>query len=150
MTHMHHKPDPAATVARLIAEGWTVETDEGFIGLIGPFFRRETPEGPEFCFPTDKRHHNLRGVLQGGALMTFADRVLGLTARAGTQSNRTATVQMDTHFIDAVHIGTLLEARPRLLRATSQLMFMTTDLTVDGKLVATANGVWKKLAPAKS
>ena len=58
---------------RLLAEGWSVLTDEGFIGLVGPFYRRETHTGPEFCFPTDRRHHNLRGVLQGGALMAFAE-----------------------------------------------------------------------------
>ena len=142
-----HRPD---LLRQMTADGWSVIEDDGFIGLVGPFLQRGTFPDLQFAFITDNRHRNLRGVLQGGALMTFADRVLGLTARAGTQSNRTATVQMDTHFIDAVHIGTLLEARPRLLRATSQLMFMTTDLTVDGKLVATANGVWKKLAPAKS
>jgi acyl-coenzyme A thioesterase PaaI-like protein len=142
-----HRPD---LLRQMTADGWTVIDDDGFIGLVGPFLQRGSFPDLQFAFITDHRHRNLRGVLQGGALMTFADRVLGLTARAGTAATRTATVQLDTHFIDAVHIGTLLEARPRLLRATSQLMFMTTDLTVDGKLVATANGVWKKLAPAKS
>ena len=148
MSHMHHKTDPAATIARLLAEGWQQESDEGFIGLIGPFFRRETSEGPEFCFPTDKRHHNLRGVLQGGALMTFADRVLGMTARHHTQATRTATVQLDVSFIDAVQIGETVEAMPHMVRETKSIVFMRTELRVGERIVGTAQGVWKLLRPS--
>ncbi len=126
---------------------WQIVTDEGFIGLIGPFYRLDTPTGPHFRFPTDKRHHNLRGVLQGGALMTFADRILGTTARTLTHAQRTATVQLNVQFIDAVQIGETVEAAPIMLRATKQLVFMSTNLTVGEKLIATANGIWKKLAP---
>jgi uncharacterized protein (TIGR00369 family) len=131
-------------------DDWQTVTDEGFIGLIGPFYRRDTETGPQFRFPTDKRHHNLRGVLQGGALMTFADRIMGTTARALTHAQRTATVQMDIQFIDAVQIGETVEAAPRMLRATSQLVFMSTLLTVGDRTVATASGIWKKLNPRTS
>ncbi len=128
---------------------WQIVTDEGFIGLIGPFYRRDTATGPQFRFPTDTRHHNLRGVLQGGALMTFADRVMGTTARALTQAQRTATVQLNVQFIDAVQIGEVVETAPVMLRATRQLVFMATTLTVGERTVATANGIWKQLAAPK-
>lgn len=124
---------------------WQIVTDEGFIGLIGPFYRLDTEAGPRFRFPTDRRHHNLRGVLQGGALMTFADRVMGTTARALTQAQRTATVQLNVQFIDAVQIGETVETAPVMLRGTRQLVFMSCSLTVGERLVATANGIWKKL-----
>jgi acyl-coenzyme A thioesterase PaaI-like protein len=130
----------------MVDQGWKVLTDAGFVGLVGPFFQMDTPTGPHFAFPTDARHHNLRGVLQGGALMTFADRVLGVTARALTHAARTATVQLNVQFIDAVQIGELVETRPTMLRATRSLMFMTTILTVGPRTVGSANGVWKKLA----
>ncbi len=125
---------------------WEILTDEGFIGLIGPFYRLDTPEGPQFRFPTDQRHHNLRGVLQGGALMTFADRVLGTTARFLTQAPRTATVQMNMQFIDAVQIGEVVETMPVMVRATKQLVFMSCTLMVGERTVGVANGIWKKLA----
>ncbi len=129
-------------------EGWTPITDEGFIGLVGPFYQRETETGLEFRFPTDKRHHNLRGVLQGGALMTFADRVIGITARHHTKSTRTATVQLDVSFIDAVHIGEIVWTAPHVSRATRSLVFLRCELKVGERLVGTAQGVWKLLKPA--
>ncbi len=132
----------------MVDGGWTVITDEGFIGLVGPFFQTGTGADLHFCFPTEAKHHNRRGVLQGGALMTFIDRVLGIAARAATQAERTATVQLDVHFIDAVEIGELVETCPKVVRATRQLIFMTADLTVGSRTVALANGLWKKLGPA--
>lgn len=140
MIHAHKKVD-------MQAEGWNIITDEGFVGLIGPFWQKTTEAGLLFCFPTDSRHHNLRGVLQGGALMTFADRVMGMTTRMLTQATRTATMQLDVQFIDAVQIGETVEARPELLRATRNTAFLRSTLTVDGRVVGNAQGQWKLLHP---
>jgi acyl-coenzyme A thioesterase PaaI-like protein len=138
--------DDLDIAARMQAQGWTIITDEGFIGLVGPFFQRETEHGPHFAFPTDRRHHNLRGVLQGGALMTFADRCLGVTARAHSKALRSATVQLDVQFIDAVQIGELVETTPEVVRATRRLVFMRCELKVGHRVVGTAQGMWKLLA----
>jgi acyl-coenzyme A thioesterase PaaI-like protein len=140
LIHAHKKVD-------MQAEGWNIITDEGFVGLIGPFWQKTTGAGLLFCFPTDSRHHNLRGVLQGGALMTFADRVLGMTTRMLTQATRTATMQLDVQFIDAVQIGETVDARPELLRATRNTAFLRSTLTVDGRVVGNAQGQWKLLHP---
>lgn len=137
--------DSTETIRRMTEDGWTVITDAGFVGLVGPFFQRGSGTELRFGFPTEHRHHNLRGVLQGGALMTFADRVLGISARAATLAELTATVQMDVHFIDAVKIGEFVETCPTVVRATRQLIFMSTAMMVGPRIVATANGVWKKL-----
>lgn len=136
----------------MVEQGWNIITDEGFVGLIGPFWQKQTEGGLVFCFPTDARHHNLRGVLQGGALMTFADRVLGITTRMLTKAPRTATMQLDVQFIDAVQIGETVEARPRLLRATRNTAFLSSTLTVSDpgggeRVVGNANGMWKLLHP---
>lgn len=130
----------------MVAQGWTVIADEGFVGLIGPFFQRQVDGRPYFAFPTDQRHHNLRGVLQGGALMTFADRTLGITARFHAKVARTATVQLDVQFIDAVQIGETLEVAPQVVRATKSLMFMRTEVKVGDRIVGVAQGIWKLLA----
>ncbi len=139
--------DQAQTSAAMLADGWNIITDEGFVGLIGPFWQKSTETGLLFCFPTDHRHHNLRGVLQGGALMTFADRVLGMTTRMLTQAARTATMQLDVQFIDAVEIGEVVQARPELLRATRNTAFLRSTLTVGDRVVGNAQGQWKLLHP---
>ena len=145
----HHSLSHAEAVARLIAEGWIVEEAVGFSNYIGPFWRRVSEGGDiVFGFLTDERHHNTRNVLQGGALMAFADRAIGYGARHYAGVARIATVQFDINFIDAVQIGELVEARPEVVRATKSLLFMRCTFTVGGRMVATAQGVWKVLRPA--
>ncbi len=136
------------TIIRMEDDGWRLIADEGFIGLVGPFFQKGSGADLHFCFPTQTKHHNRRGVLQGGALATFIDKTLGITARAGAPAVLTATVQLDVHFIGAVQIGELVETRPRVVRATRHLVFVSADLTVGSRTVALANGVWKTSAPA--
>jgi len=130
--------DPAAL-------GWEPYTDEGFIGLVGPFWTRTEGDTPRFAFMAENKHHNRRGVLQGGMLMTFADRSLGMTAWYANEQKPQATVHLDVHFIDAVQIGEFVEARCRVVRRTRSLIFMSGEFMVGDRTVATANGVWKAL-----
>ena len=136
--------DPAAA-------GWEPygQDDEGFIGLVGPFWSRpiKTEHGESFryAFMAGKKHHNLRGVVQGGMLMTFADRSMGMTCWYANEKQPQATVQLDVHFIDAVQVGEFVECRAKVVRRTRSLVFMSGELVVGERVVATANGVWKTL-----
>lgn len=132
----------------LLAQGWSVYEDPGFISHAGPFFYKMDREGPVFCFPTFDKHENRNGVLQGGAFMTFMDRALGATARHLTQTPATATVTMTVQFIDAVGIGETVHVTPVMSRATKQLVFMSGVFMVEARTVAVVNGVWKKILKA--
>ena len=52
-------------------------------------------------------------------------------------------MQFDTQFVDAAKIGEVLISRPRVIRATRSLIFMTTELTAGERCVAMASGVFK-------
>jgi acyl-coenzyme A thioesterase PaaI-like protein len=54
-------------------------------------------------------------------------------------------VQLDVHFVDAGKIGEVLIARPRVLRATRSLVFVTAEVTANERTIITANGVFKIL-----
>ena len=54
-------------------------------------------------------------------------------------------MQLDMHFVDAVQVGEFVEAKCRVVRRTRSLVFMSAELVVGARLVATANGVWKTL-----
>jgi acyl-coenzyme A thioesterase PaaI-like protein len=77
--------------------------------------------------------------------MTFADRTCGMTARYVSGRPTLATVQMDTHFVEAGKIGETLISRPRVVRSTRSLIFVSTEVTVDKRCIAMAKGVFKIL-----
>lgn len=134
----------------LIAQGWSVFDEPGFVSLAGPFLHRMGEDGPTFRFPVSDKHENRNGMLQGGALMTFVDRALGATARALTDTPATVTVTLTVQFIDGVKIGEMVEITPTMTRATKQLVFMSGVCMAGSRVVCVANGVWKKIAtPAK-
>jgi acyl-coenzyme A thioesterase PaaI-like protein len=130
--------DPAAA-------GWEPYGDDGFIGLIGPLWQRASGDGYRYAFKAAPKHHNRRGVVQGGMLMTFADRSMGMTCWHANERQPQATVQLDMHFVDAVKIGEFVEARCKVVRRTRALVFMSGELVVGDRVVATAKGVWKTL-----
>ena len=127
------------------AEGWEAYSDDGFIGLVGPFWQRFDGETPHFAFRVEPKHHNRRNVLQGGMLMTFADRSMGVTCWYANGKRPQATVHLDVHFVDAVQIGEWVEAHCKVVRRTRSLIFMSAQLMVGERVVGTANGVWKTL-----
>jgi len=131
--------------AKLKSDGWSIVEATGFIELVGPLWERKRDGDHEFALPTQDKHHNRRGLVQGGVLMTFADRTCGMTARYVSGKQMLATVQLDTHFVEAGKIGEILISKPRVVRSTRSLIFMSTEVTVDKRCLAMANGVFKIL-----
>ncbi|HEV3499617.1 MAG TPA: PaaI family thioesterase [Bradyrhizobium sp.] len=130
---------------KLKASGWTIVETTGFIHLVGPLWRRVVNGEHEYALVAQDKHHNRRGLVQGGVLMTFADRTCGMTARAVSGRPKLATVQLDTHFVEAGKIGETLVSKPRVVRSTRSLIFVSTEVTVDKRCIAMANGVFKIL-----
>ena len=90
---------------KLKASGWTMVETTGFLSLVGPLWQRIVNGEHEYALVAQDKHHNRRGLVQGGLLMTFADRTCGMTARFVSGRPNLATVQMDTHFVDSAKIG---------------------------------------------
>jgi acyl-coenzyme A thioesterase PaaI-like protein len=131
--------------AKLISDGWKHVETTGFLHLIGPLWHRLVDGTHEYALVTQDKHHNRRGLVQGGVLMTFADRTCGMTARYASGKTTLATVQLDTHFVEAGKIGEILVSRPRVVRSTRSLIFVSTEVTVDRRCIAMASGVFKIL-----
>jgi acyl-coenzyme A thioesterase PaaI-like protein len=131
--------------AKLKSDGWTIVETTGFLHLIGPLWQRLVDSQHEYALVAQDKHHNRRGLVQGGVLMTFADRTCGMTARFVSGKPMLATVQLDTHFVEAGKIGEILLSKPRVVRSTRSLIFVSTEVTVDKRCIAMANGVFKIL-----
>ena len=125
--------------------GWERHLDDGFIDYVGPLWMRGRGPTLVFGFLAQPKHENRRRVVQGGMLMTFADRSMGMTCWYANEKQPQATIQLDMHFIDAVQVGEFVECRAKVVRRTRSVIFMAADLVVGDRVVATANGVWKTL-----
>jgi len=130
---------------KLKAAGWTMVETSGFLRLVGPLWQRLVNGEVEYAIVAQDKHHNRRGLVQGGVLMTLADRSSGMIARLVSGRPTLATIQMDVHFIDSGKIGELLISKPRVIRATRSLIFTTTQVTAGGRCIVTASGVFKIL-----
>jgi acyl-coenzyme A thioesterase PaaI-like protein len=131
--------------AKLKSDGWSIVETSGFLHLVGPLWQRLVNGEHEYALIAEDKHHNRRGLVQGGLLMTFADRTCGMTARYVSGRPTLATVQMDTHFVDSGKIGEVLLSKPRVVRATRSLIFITTEITAEKRCIAMASGVFKIL-----
>lgn len=134
-----------AAADNLTSDGWTMVETAGFLNLVGPLWQRMVDGEPEYALVAQDKHHNRRGMVQGGLLMTFADRACGMAARFVSGRPTMATVQLDVHFIDAGKIGETLMTRPRVIRTTRSLVFVTTEVKANDRTIVTANGVFKIL-----
>jgi acyl-coenzyme A thioesterase PaaI-like protein len=140
-----HQMTTRATTEKLKSEGWKIVETSGFLHLSGPLWERLVDGELEFALITEDKHHNRRGLVQGGVLMTFADRTCGITARHVSGKPTLATVQLDTHFVESGKIGEVLISKPHVVRSTRSLIFITTEVTVDKRCIAMASGVFKIL-----
>ena len=131
--------------AKLKSDGWKLVETTGFLHLIGPLWQRLVDGAYEYALVTEDKHHNRNGLVQGGVLMTFADRTCGMTAHYVSGKRPLATVQLDTHFVEAGKIGEILVSRPHVVRSTRSVIFVSTEVTVDRRCIAMASGVFKIL-----
>lgn len=130
----------------LSALGWSALEDHGFIGLVGPIWRKTFDDGRvRYGFSADTRHTNLLSVVQGGMLMTFADRAMGLAAWAAVDGAPCATVQFSAQFMASGKIGAFLEIEPVVVRRTASLVFVSGSVTHADDVVLHAHGTWKIL-----
>lgn len=132
-------------------DGWSIVPEEGgFIGLVGPFWTPSDEPGSRFGFLAEARHANLIGVVQGGMLMTFADRSLGIMAWAAAGDRPVVTISFEMQFVGSGRIGSFIEFDGEIVRRTSGLVFMRGLATSGGRPVASCQGVWKILSERRA
>jgi uncharacterized protein (TIGR00369 family) len=112
---------------------------------VGPVFEQGEKGARRFALYIDERHINMRGIIHGGMLMTFADAVLGQAAWDACDHANCVTLNMQMQFLAPAKLGDLVEVLPVLTRRTRALMFFRGDFTVGGETIFTVSSVWKLL-----
>ena len=130
----------------------------GFVALEdpGPFLEHVGPihlcdDGGELVLGlrAEDRHANHRGTVHGGLLSTFADFALGRAIRSDADDDKErATVSLTVDFLKPATPGDWIESRARVDRVGATLAFADCSLTVEGKEIVRARGVWVVADPA--
>ena len=101
----------------------------------------------EYQFKTIIResHLNAAGITHGGFIASVVDAGAGTAAHRAADNNPCVTISLELKFISAVKLGQELIGTTKIQKKTKSMVFLTCELKVLDKIVATASGVWKIL-----
>jgi acyl-coenzyme A thioesterase PaaI-like protein len=94
---------------------------------------------------TTSLHANPQGAVHGGVMMTLADHALSMLAWDAAERAPCTTIQLNTHFLDAVEPGAFIWVAGEVARRTRALVFMRGIIRVGERDVAAADGIWRIL-----
>ena len=128
-----------------------ISINPGFMKHNGGLLFKTIKEN-EYQFKTiiNENHLNAAGITHGGFISAFVDAGAGTAAHRSANNNPCVTISLELKFISAVRLGQELFGNTKIQKKTKSMIFLTCELTVENKIVATASGVWKilKLAGA--
>ena len=111
----------------------------------GLLFKTISENEYEFKATIKEHHLNAAGITHGGFIAAFVDAGVGTAAHKSTDQNQCVTISLELKFISAVKLGQELVGKTKIQKKTKSMVFLTCELTVENKIVATASGVWKIL-----
>ena len=101
----------------------------------------------EYKFKTTikENHLNAAGITHGGFIAAFIDAGAGSAAHRSAEGSPCVTISLELKFISVIKLGQELVGKTKIQKKTKSMVFLTCELTVAKKIVATASGVWKIL-----
>lgn len=123
---------------------WALDDQQGFPGLIGPIWRKRG-ETSRYGLIVGPQHLNRDGALHGGVLTALFDHALGFSAYEAGAGHRLVTIQLGVYFIGAAAVDDFLEFESQIVRQTGSYLFMRGLCYGQQRLLATSDGIWKKI-----
>ena len=101
----------------------------------------------EYLFKTTvkENHLNAAGITHGGFIAALVDAGAGTAAHRVAEKNPCVTISLELKFISTVRLGQELMGKTKIQKKTKSMIFLTCEMFVDKKIVATASGIWKIL-----
>ena len=122
--------------------------DGMFTDRIGPYFIKGRFPDAIIGIRIFEHHSNLNGVAHGGLLMAFVDTIGGYTAAKAGES-ASVTANFNANFIRPVPLGSWIEGKGKALKAGRKAVFIRVELTLDEKIVFSAEGILQKINKQK-
>ena len=111
----------------------------------GVLFKTISQDEYHFKTTIKENHLNAAGITHGGFIAAFVDAGAGTAAHRSAESSPCVTVSLELKFISMVRLGQELIGKTKIQKKTKSMVFLTCELLVANKIVATASGVWKIL-----
>jgi len=124
---------------------WRRRELQGIPDSLEALWTRRGDEGWHYGLQLREGHANAQGFVHGGVLMTFMDHALSLLAWEASGRAACTTVQLDSHFLEAVRPPAFVELDAEILRQGRSMIFMRGTLRSDGSDIMQATGVWRVL-----
>ncbi len=109
----------------------------------GLLFRTISENEYEFKATIKENHLNAAGITHGGFIAALVDAGVGTAAHRSTGENLCVTISLELKFISSVQLNQELIGLVEVQKKTKSLVFLTCELKTDGKIAATASGIWK-------
>ncbi|MCB2049205.1 MAG: PaaI family thioesterase [Novosphingobium sp.] len=132
------------TLDGLRAEGWRDLRSTGFTYAIGQVLFRTDRVGLEGGFLAADGLDNGNGsIVHGGAMMTFADIIMGFAASKAAKNRYCVTVQMTYQFVGSAYIGDFVTCVPEIVRLTRSLVFVRALVKVGDRDIGSIDALFK-------
>jgi uncharacterized protein (TIGR00369 family) len=133
----------------LLAQGWKQHRLAGHMGQLGPLWSCRTQAGGwRYGVRMDERHLNPAGIVHGGVLVSVLDHAISAVAWQLSDRVACVTLQLDSHFMAAVHKDAFAVVDVDLVSRSKSMLFMRAQLSVDGQVAVSAQAVMKQLQAA--
>ena len=123
-----------------------ISTKSGFMKHNGGLLVKKLSE-TEFQFKAKvtSNHLNRAGITHGGYIASIIDAGCGSAAHRSVENIPCVTIALDIKFIAATKEGDEILGTATISKKTKSMIFLICTLECDGKVTATASGVWKIL-----
>ena len=111
----------------------------------GMLFRELSRKQYEFKVKIKKNHLNAASITHGGFIASIIDAGCGSAAHRSVENIPCVTIALDIKFIAPTKEGDEILGTATISKKTKSMIFLVCSLECDGKLTATASGVWKIL-----
>ena len=111
----------------------------------GVLFREISENEYEFKSIINENHLNAAGITHGGYLSALIDAGAGTAAHRSAENAPCVTISLDLKFISYSTEGDEIIGKTKILKKTNTLIFLFCELISNGKIIASASGIWKIL-----
>jgi len=109
----------------------------------GLFYRQISETESEFKAIVNEYHLNAAGITHGGYIASIIDAGAGTGAHRSAENLPCVTISLDIKFIGTTKLGDEVIGFTKIQKKTKSLVFLICHLECNGKIIASASGIWK-------